>query len=331
MGIPVIVCTPNPNWKPGTQVADVLPAKGWATIIAAQARERIHTYRPGIDTLAMVGGPVSTSWTWDTKNDGVSFQRSARGGPRLRHHTVPVWRAHFQFRPPDTAKVHLTCPANTSATHRRNGAIYIYIYGGRMPRSCRSARGPNTPGAITSNSSRGDIDRLPGDDNPPDIILPPFARTGTCPRRRMKASTPDHPRNPRVPRARHADAAAPRLRRRRASASLVAPRRPKRHEWFIPRPSPRITELVRPDAWTYPPSTPWNRSCASSSPKAGTSAMGCLAWALGNTTGHVGVPTHDPSTIHSTRLQVKPTPTEDRVFAATRSCPGCATSPERAW
>ena len=72
-GIPVIVCKPNPNWQPGTQLPDVLPAKGWATITADEARERIKDYRPGIDTLAMVGGHGIDILDVDTKNPGVSF------------------------------------------------------------------------------------------------------------------------------------------------------------------------------------------------------------------------------------------------------------------
>ena len=69
-GIPVIICTPNPAWRPG-HPNDVIPATGWNTTTAEQARTRIGRYRPGIDTLAMVGGHGIDLLDIDTKIAGV--------------------------------------------------------------------------------------------------------------------------------------------------------------------------------------------------------------------------------------------------------------------
>lgn len=54
VGVPVVVCRPNPDWQPGSTAPDVLPPAGWNTISANEVG--LSTFRPGVDTLAMVGG-----------------------------------------------------------------------------------------------------------------------------------------------------------------------------------------------------------------------------------------------------------------------------------
>ena len=55
-GIPVVVCTARPGWRVGDAASDLIPPTGWAVITVEQARIDIKAYRPGVDTLAMVGG-----------------------------------------------------------------------------------------------------------------------------------------------------------------------------------------------------------------------------------------------------------------------------------
>jgi len=55
-GIPVVVCKPRAGWNVGDLASDVIPPAGWNTITVQQARRDIKSYRPGIDTLAMIGG-----------------------------------------------------------------------------------------------------------------------------------------------------------------------------------------------------------------------------------------------------------------------------------
>ena len=114
----------------------------------------------------MVGGHGIDVLDVDTKNDGVSFNDLPVEARDYGITLSPSGGAHFRFRPPDTAKVHLTCPANTSATTSAERQLAA----GACSRSCPDPRGPNTPGATTSNPKPWDIDRLL-DDNPPDIIL----------------------------------------------------------------------------------------------------------------------------------------------------------------
>lgn len=57
-GIPVVVCKPHQHrgaCKPECQ-QELSPPSGWSRITVEQARAGIAAYRPGTDTLAMVGG-----------------------------------------------------------------------------------------------------------------------------------------------------------------------------------------------------------------------------------------------------------------------------------
>jgi hypothetical protein len=53
-GVPVIVCKSNARWKPGGKSRELIPPEGWNTITAAECD--LSTFRPGKDTLALVGG-----------------------------------------------------------------------------------------------------------------------------------------------------------------------------------------------------------------------------------------------------------------------------------
>ena len=57
-GIPVIVCRPHEHHDQCRDgcAQELTPQTGWQTITADQARQLIGKYRPGTDTLAMVGG-----------------------------------------------------------------------------------------------------------------------------------------------------------------------------------------------------------------------------------------------------------------------------------
>ncbi len=57
-GIPVVVCRPHVHYHDCRDDCDLelAPPRGWQKIDADQARRRISAFRPGIDTLAMVGG-----------------------------------------------------------------------------------------------------------------------------------------------------------------------------------------------------------------------------------------------------------------------------------
>lgn len=69
-GIPVLVCRPRPGAKPGDG-NDVVPAMGWRNITdAEQTREGLAKFRPGTDTLALIGGHGIDVVDVDTKAGG---------------------------------------------------------------------------------------------------------------------------------------------------------------------------------------------------------------------------------------------------------------------
>lgn len=77
-GIPVIVCTPNPRYgEPGQP--ELFPPSGWNTTTVEQARDDYQSYRPGIDTLAMVAGHGIDVLDIDTKVAGVRLEDVPNG------------------------------------------------------------------------------------------------------------------------------------------------------------------------------------------------------------------------------------------------------------
>ena len=57
-GIPVVVCRPHRHRDKCTDDCEqeLSPPAGWSRMTVAEARQQIGRYRPGVDTLAMVGG-----------------------------------------------------------------------------------------------------------------------------------------------------------------------------------------------------------------------------------------------------------------------------------
>lgn len=310
-GIPVIVCTPNPNWKPGTQVADVLPAKGWATITAAQARERIGDFRPGIDTLAMVGGHGIDVLDVDTKNDGVSFNDLPVEARDYGITLSPSGGAHFPVPSTGYGKGAL----NVSGKHIGDYIGGTAAGGGRMLAFLPGSARPKYAGRDYVESKPWDIDRLL-DDSPPDIILTICENSGNLSKTASEGKHAATTHEILAFRGEHADAVACAYGDAELARILSSAPATKRHEWFIASIT-RITELIKAGCLDVSAIDALEQKLRIIKPEGGTSAMGCLAWALGNTTAMSECPTHDPSTIWLNEAASKPTPTEDRVFAAT--------------
>src|SRR3954454_6401277 len=163
-GVPVVVCPPNPAWYPGAHCADVLPPPGWSTITAKDSRARLRKFRPGVDTLAMVGGHGVDAVDVDPKNGG-----SINHLPGFRSygkHTTPSEGAHYLVRSTGIAKMPLT----TSAGHvgdyiggTAEGASRALLY---LPGSAR----PKYPGKTYRIQQRVDLDLLL-DEEPDDELI----------------------------------------------------------------------------------------------------------------------------------------------------------------
>lgn len=53
-GVPVVICKPNSRWTPGGKAPELVPPNGWSSLTASECD--LSRYRPGKDTLALVGG-----------------------------------------------------------------------------------------------------------------------------------------------------------------------------------------------------------------------------------------------------------------------------------
>ena len=109
-GIPVVVCPPNLDWKPGDKGLDVMTPAGWSVITAAECD--VSGFRPGIDAWAAVGGQGGDFVDCDTKAAGSldnlpPFRRFGRTG-------TPSGGTHDLVRSTGFGKI---SPLSTSAGH----------------------------------------------------------------------------------------------------------------------------------------------------------------------------------------------------------------------
>lgn len=310
-GIPVIVCRPNPTWAPGSQVADVLPAKGWASITAAQAQERIGEFRPGVDTLAMVGGHGIDILDVDTKNPGVHFTDLPVEARDYGITLSPSGGAHFPVPSTGYGKGAL----NVSGKHIGDYIGGTSSGGGRMLAFLPGSARPKYAGRDYIESKPWDIDRLL-DDNPPDIILTICENSGNLSKTASEGKHAATTHEIRAFRDEHADAVSCAYGDAELARLLAAAPATKRHEWFIAAIT-RVVELIKAGCLDTSAVDAVSQKLEQIKPEGGTSAIGCLAWALGNTTAVSDCPTHEPVTIWLNEAASKPTPTEDVVFGAT--------------
>jgi hypothetical protein len=299
-GVPVMVCTPNPGWYPGAPagVPELFWPRGWSTITAEDARDQLDSFRPGVDTLAMVGGHGVDVVDVDPKAGGAVDNM-----PPFRHygvHVTPSGGRHYLVRSTGVAKV---SPLTTSAGHvgdyiggTAEGASRALSY---LPGSSR----PKYPGATYRIDKRVDLDLLL--DEPPDDELI-AALEGAGGRRTGK------PGSPAVLlaevdafRAQHARPASPFAPLscpygRAAVAELLAtmqsaiPGDPVRgrHGTAV-KATTRVVELIRAGCATIADLDAIEARLAESKPE-GDDFAGILAWALANAKGDSGCQEHRP-------------------------------------
>ena len=103
-GIPIVVCTPRHGWDPvrDKDKSDVIPPVGWARITPEESRDALTAYRPGIDTLALVGG-----WGIDVVDLDTKAGAQRGNVPPVRtygEHETPSGGAHLLIRSTGYAK-----------------------------------------------------------------------------------------------------------------------------------------------------------------------------------------------------------------------------------
>lgn len=139
-GIPVVVCRPNPAWRPGApdSVPELFQPPGWNTITAEQCD--LSGYRPGVHTLAMVSGHGVDVVDVDTK---APTYGSVNNLPRFRsygEHRTPSGGGHYFVRSTGVAKLSPFLAAGgpvgdyAGGTADGGGRMLVYLPGSARPK-----------------------------------------------------------------------------------------------------------------------------------------------------------------------------------------------------
>jgi len=159
-GVPVVVCRPNEGWKPGDGGTDVIQPAGWQSITVEQARIDIVAYRPGVDTLAMVGGHGIDAIDLDAKANG-------------RLEDVPVEAREWGLTRTPGGGWHIPVPSTGYGKGFITGGDYVgggAEGGGRMLLYLSGSARPKYPGQDYEEIEPWDVDRLM-DSAPPDVLM----------------------------------------------------------------------------------------------------------------------------------------------------------------
>jgi len=160
-GIPVVVCRPNENYVPGAGGRDVIQPPAWQTITVEQAREDITTYRPGVDTLAMVGGYGIDVIDLDAKANG-------------KLEDVPAEARVWGLSRTPGGGWHIPVPSTGYGKGFITGGDYVggggALGGSRMLLYLSGSSRPKYPGQDYEELEPWDVARLL-DSEPPDVLL----------------------------------------------------------------------------------------------------------------------------------------------------------------
>ena len=140
-GVPVVVCTPRPGWKPGDARLDIVTPTGWSVITAAECD--VSGFRPGVDTLAMVGGHGVDVVDCDTKAPGFGTLDNMPPFRRFGRTGTPSGGTHDYVRSTGIAKI---TPLTTSAGHVGDYVGGTPEGGGRLLAFLPGSTRPKYPG-----------------------------------------------------------------------------------------------------------------------------------------------------------------------------------------
>lgn len=319
-GIPVVVCKPNPAWVPGSTAPDVIPPKGWATVTAEQAERDAEKYRAGIDTLAMVGGQGIDVMDVDTKVPGVEFT-DLPDEVRVYGITIsPSGGAHFPIPSTGYGKGSL----EVNGKHIGDYVGGTKAGGSRMLAFLPGSARPKYAGLDYSEARPWNITRLLNDE-PSDLILDICKNSGNLSTTATAGNQSAAGFEVRAFLAEHADTVTCAYGDAALTAMQSGAPKTKRHEWYIAAVT-RAVELMKAGCLDASAFDALTATLGRIKPEGGTSPFGCLAWAIGNTTGASECPTHDPVNTWLNDAADAPDPeavaVEDAVFTAT---------PELAW
>lgn len=282
-GIPVVVCRPNPAWTPGSKAADVLPPAGWNTVTADACD--LSAFRPGVDTLALVGGHGI---------DVVDIDSKAGASPD----DLPAF-AYFGLHRTPSAGWHYLVPSTgygklspfivegkavgdyVGGTHHGGGRLLAYLPGSTRPKYPGGTYTVEHPLNIAACTSTAPDPVLL------DLLAAANARTDTRPGAAARTSAEVE-----AFLAGHEDGHGCRYGRTAMDAILKAADTAAdadngRHGWAV-RSCTRLVELMRggcADAADY---AAISDKLDRIKPEGGTDIDDVMRWALGNATGESG-------------------------------------------
>lgn len=293
-GIPVIVCRPHEHHAGCTDDCkqELTPQSGWQTITVEKARALIGTYRPGIDTLAMVGGHGIDVLDVDHKA-GAKVEWVPRELQQWGCTITPSVGWHFPVPSTGYGKGDLILGdhgyAGDYVGGTREGGSRLLCF---LPGSNR----PKYPGKGYLEAVRWDIDRLL-DSEPPDILM------DICERSKLsREGTVGKPAAPRAEVAEFLQAhsevvecewGAERLRQIIAKTDHVVPgdQNRGRHNWAAAA-APEAVELVRGGCLDASALGELRDALARIKPGADGEWWQLVAWALTNADGVPDCPEH---------------------------------------
>lgn len=293
-GVPVIVCKPHAHRAGCADGCDreLDPPTGWATITADQARQRIGDYRPGIDTLAMVGGHGIDVLDVDAKA-GASAEWVPDELRQWGCTITPSGGWHFPVPSTGYGKGDLHLGAHGYAGDYVGGTP---AGGSRLLAFLPGSTRPKYPHGQYLEAVEWDIDRLL-DTDPPDILL------DICERSKLsRNSTPGKPAAPRAEVAafldQHADPTDCEHGRSRIAALIaktadVIPgdQTRGRHNWAKAA-APEVVELVRAGCADTSHVHELGEALNRMKPGSDGEWWQLVAWALTNVTGTPDCPEH---------------------------------------
>lgn len=289
-GIPVVVCRPRSDWREGSRESDVLPPKGWANITVEQARKDMALFRPGVDTLAMVGGHGIDVLDIDLKA-GADLSDVP---PELRGYGLTITPSggwHVPVPSTGFAKGVLSIGSKhvgdyVGGSKEGGGRMLCYLPGSTRPKYSGGYR----------EAEQWDVDRLI-EDEPTDELL------------YMLKLSPGLKNDPKRPRNGAASSVEVREFLSGASSRVVcaygsqalqsllnegdAAREGGRHDWFG-RSITRVVELIKAGCLDTNAVEQVSGKLDEIKPEGGTSVVGYLGWAIANTVPKSGCSTHNP-------------------------------------
>lgn len=293
-GVPVVVCTPDSRWSPGSARSDVLPPADWSVTTAAECD--LSRYRPGVDTLAMVGGHGVDVVDVDSKVAGtVDNLPPFRSFGQVR---TPSGGAHYYVRSTGIGKL---SPLTTSAGHVGDYVGGTPQSGGRLLAYLPGSSRPRYPGAGYEVVVPLDLAALLEHDPDDDLVSALLACGGTRngmpgkPAARwaeVRTFLAGHSELPESPCHYGRTAVAGLI----ANADAVVPGDPKRgrHAWAVAS-ATRAVELVRAGCASAADLDDLERTLHRVKPEGGTDWGGCVAWGLTNADGTSACRVHNPA------------------------------------